>query len=488
MKSRLIAFIRRSLPTRLSLWIVLFVASLFTATLVVMFLFARQAVKNEALEKAQATLDNAVQNIDNTLHRVETAMNNMRLYMEHHLDSPDAIENLCRMTLDANPAIEGCSMAFMPGYYPSKDSLFLIYRYRDGANTLDDILSSNFYNGHPYPEQDWFKYTVAEEQPCWTVLTMGNMQNGHSIASYNLPIHDSKGRTVAVMSCDISLEWLSHTIQSTQPFPNTYCSLMSNNGTFIIHPDSTLLTTGALFRLLEAHPDEQLNKLGHAMLNGETGYMEARHFGTDCYIFYKPYKSAGWSINIVCPKNEIFARYYRMLRIMTIVSMASLMLILLLCRLFIGRQLKPLNQLDASVRRLTEGHFNETLPVSTRIDEIGNLERDFRTMQKSIVAHIEEINRRSTLLNNQNEALSLARDHALEADRVKNAFLHNMTDQMTSPVKNITKQVAILHEEYSHLRQDKIADITEILDTQTTALVQQLNSMLKVSVNKSISS
>ena len=177
-----------------------------------------------------------------------------------------------------------------------------------------------------------------------------------------------------------------------------------------------------------------------------------------------------------------------MLRIMTIVSMASLMLILLLCRLFIGRQLKPLNQLDASVRRLTEGHFNETLPVSTRIDEIGNLERDFHTMQKSIVAHIEEINRRSTLLNNQNEALSLARDHALEADRVKNAFLHNMTDQMTSPVKNITKQVAILHEEYSHLRQDKIADITEILDTQTTALVQQLNSMLKVSVNKSISS
>ena len=67
----------RTLSLRLSVMIVSAIALLLLASLGIMFYFSRQALKQEALQNAEQTLEGTVQHIDNILLSVEQATGNI---------------------------------------------------------------------------------------------------------------------------------------------------------------------------------------------------------------------------------------------------------------------------------------------------------------------------------------------------------------------------------------------------------------------------
>ena len=107
--------IRQSLSTKLSLWLVAFVAVMLVAALFVMFMYARRAVKAEALAKSEAALDGMMQSIDNKLHEVEVAANNIHWRVEGAIDNPAALQQLTRKM---EMVIKPCS-ALIEGKTPS---------------------------------------------------------------------------------------------------------------------------------------------------------------------------------------------------------------------------------------------------------------------------------------------------------------------------------------------------------------------------------
>ena len=472
------AYIRRTLSVRLSLWIVLSVAILFLATVLVMFYFARKSIKEEALAKAEKTLDAAVLNIDNTLHTVETATDNMLWNVEHHLDSPEKMHVYCQEMLKNNPTIEGCTVALNPGFYKGQDD-FMVYYYRD-KDTL--VFADHFGTTH-YTTQEWFTLPIKKKHSIWTDPTTNDVYS-HPITSYSVPIQDKTGAAVGVLAVDISLNWLSHTIENLRPFPNTNCALMSQSGAFIIHPDSTMLAPDALYHQLEDHPDKNLEKLSKAMIAGESGRMNFDFYGIPCYIFYRPFKYAGWSIDIVCPEYEILASYKRLQLYMILISFVGLMILMWISVAFIKRQFKPLNILDKSVQRLADGHFEEPIPNSRRLDEIGHLQRTFQKMQQSLVYQLEDIRQRNEVLNERNKALQIAYGQAQEADHVKAAFLQNMTEQMAPPALAISAAVASIHKDYKQLEPQEISEITEQMSSHTNNLAFLLNHIVELSEKK----
>ena len=75
--SKLTAKIKRDLPLRISLMIVLAMALLLTVTLLVMLHSSRNSMKDDALNRATYTLDRATNNIDNILLSVEETVGNI---------------------------------------------------------------------------------------------------------------------------------------------------------------------------------------------------------------------------------------------------------------------------------------------------------------------------------------------------------------------------------------------------------------------------
>lgn len=83
-------------------------------------------------------------------------------------------------------------------------------------------------------------------------------------------------------------------------------------------------------------------------------------------------------------------------------------------------------------------------------------------------------------LDEQNKALNEAHEHIKEADRVKTAFLQNMTDQMDEPVREIAFLVSDLKEHYEEMPHEEIVELANQMETHTETITSLLSRMLEV--------
>ena len=399
MKSPL-KYIRKSLSTRLSLWIVLFAAVVFVAALGFMFAESRKTVRQEAESRASQVLESTVLRVNGLLDRVVVATNNLEWLVLRHLDAPDSMFVYSRCFMENNPDLNGCSIAFEPDFFKDRGRYFSAYSYNDGGTILTTQEGNDQYE---YFYMDWYQLAKLLDRPCWTEpffdYNLKDIYSKDMIASYCKPIKDSAGKYVGTIAVDLSLDWLSKTVSSVKPYPNSYSVMIGEGGTFFVHPDTTKLFYQSIFTpMLEQslaagteQPDTALTALGHAMQRGEEGMKELLVNGEKCYVFYKPLSETGWSVAIVCPESDIFGGYNRLQRTVAGIALAGLLIMLLVFGRIVGKELKPLRRLATQTEAIASGYFNMALPDNGRTDEIGQLTHSFADMQQSLVNYIDEL-------------------------------------------------------------------------------------------------
>ena len=163
------------------------------------------------------------------------------------------------------------------------------------------------------------------------------------------------------------------------------------------------------------------------------------------------------------------------------ILLAGLLLLLGLCLWFTRRQLKPLHLLTQSTQRIAEGHYDEPIPESRHHDEIGMLQNHFQSMQQSLAEHISELDQLTGTLQEQGQVLSAAYEQAKEADRMKTAFLHNMTDQMLAPIDDIKQDVGILCGQLHDIDQQAVDQVVDDIQQKGKVVTVLLNHLLEVS-------
>lgn len=486
----------KTLSTRLSLMVVSAVAVLLLASLAVMFHFSRQAVKQEALKNAEQTLQGTVQHIDNVLLSIEQSAGNLFFNLIPHLDQSDMAITYCRELVKSNPYIAGCAIAFRPNYYPGHEH-FMAYFHRSVGDSLASsetpIIQSETFGNRPYTEQAWYTEPMASCKPVWINPLKDVDIDIDPIITFSLPIPDSNGTPLAVIGVDVSLNLLSRIVLSAKPSPNSFCTLLASDGSFIVHPDSTKLHNQTVFTLTEGE-DPTVKEAAEAMISGETGYKPFRMNGTNYYVFYKPFKriavpgrsieELGWSASIIYPEDGIFGEYNLLLYYVLAIGIGGLLLLFVLCRSFAHRQLVPLRLLTSSAQRIADGNYNEVIPNTRQSDEIGELQNNFQQMQQSLAANVGELEQLTATLQERGKGLDEAYHQAQEADRVKTAFLHNMTNQMMAPATALAKDVDTLCN-LGHDREQGEADrLTDDIVQQGRVITELLNNLLDLSQEK----
>ena len=438
--------VTRTLSTRLSLMVVGAIALLLLASLVVMLSYSRKALKQEALQNAEQTLEATVQHIDNVFLSVEQSAGNIYWKMQMHLGQPDKIDEYRRKLIEGNPYISDCAIVW---------------------ETDSNAIESNM--------------------AYWTDPLTDDSCKGEAITSFILPIYKGEQK-IGTMVVDVPLTLLSKIMLEIKPSPNSYCTLLGKNGSYLVHPDSTKLNSNVFeYAKKDGHPS--VAAAAQAMLNGETGYRYVRLQGHDCYVFYKPYERAqvpgramsdlGWSAGVVYPEDDIFGDYNRLLYMVLIITVVGLLLLLLLCRIFIHRQLLPLRRLAKSAQRIADGCYDEPIPDSRQVDEVGRLHRHFQQMQQSLATRMGELDQLTNTLQERGKELQATYDKAEVADRMKTNFLYNMSDQMMSPVNGIFSSVKTISARYNQLTAEETNRLVEEIQqrgAKVTALLNQLIS------------
>lgn len=485
--------ISRTLSLKLSLMAVCEISLLLMVALAVMFHFSRQALKEEAMRDAEHTLEGTAQHIDNILMSVEQSAGNIYFDMIRHLDEPDRMYTYCRRLVECNPYIVGCAIVFKPYYYPGQE-LFMAYVHRKGNSLSTDenteLVTQATYANRPYTEQEWYTKPMETKAACWTDPLKNEDAEDEALVSFCLPIYDRNRTCVGVLAADLPISLLSQIVLAAKPSPHGYSTLIAENGSFIVHPDSTKLTYQTVFYQMQHGADHSVLEVAEAMLAGEKGFKSFSVNKKKWYAFYKPFERTaapgrtagdlGWSVGVIYPDDDIFQEYNSLLYYLLAIAIIGLLLFFVLVRLVTHRQLQPLNLLTHSAQRIADGNYGETIPDTRRKDEIGQLQGHFLQMQQSLASHINELEQLSDNLKERSEVLRKAYEQAKEADKMKTFFLHHMTNQMIEPADTLEESVATLCNDYNDGSLQKADHEVGIIQKQSQEIIKLVNSMIHV--------
>ena len=437
--TKLTNFIKGRLSVKISLMAVSAMAVLLIASLVVMLLYSRKKVKEETMARVTQTLDGTVQNIDNILLSVEQATGNVYYSLPSRINDPEALELYRRKLIDSNPYVADCTIA------------------------LGDT-------------------TVTESK--WTVKPV--QEGKEPLISFSLPLYNTAGQLAGYVGTDVSIGLLSRIVAQTKPSENSFCVLLDSVGNFIVHPDAEKLMQQSAIEISKANANAELGEAVQAMIAGQTDYRTFRLWGTDFYVYFKPFNRGsvrgrtighlGWSAGIIYPERDIFGDYNNLQYYVLVISIIGLLLTFLLSHAVIKSRLKPLLMLTSQAQHIAAGNFSEPIPDSKHIDEVGRLQDNFQLMQRSLATQIDELESLKNTLYQRCEGLRKAYDQAKKADRMKTSFLHNMTNQMMEPAVAIEQDVQQLCSQSDRDTAQLVSDVQK-KGKAITELLKNLISM-----------
>ena len=395
-------FTPRSFASRMTRWVTLTVLVVMVLITWMIYNISKEAMAVEASERYQGMMTRTNLSVNNELLAVEVALSNNVPDIVDHLDNPDHMADMVDRILRLNPNIVGSAIAFAPGYYKSKGTFYAPYVYRTDSVTIrSKQLGNAQYN---YPEKEWFAKPRDEGRPCWSDPYYDEGGGEMTMTTYSLPLFNSKGDMYAVLTADVSLDWLTRLLSDLDSVNNkndlnmnrysSYSFILGRNGNYIVHPDSNLILKKSFVEYTQQTPDTMDNYVAHRMLTGLRGNDElVDNNGSTSFFFYAPLERTGWSMAIVVPRFNVYFLANVLGVIILAIMAVGLVVVLFVCRKTVRRLTKPLTLFARSADDIASGNLNAPLPTIKSKDEMRRLLDSFSMMQTSLRNQMDELGR-----------------------------------------------------------------------------------------------
>jgi sigma-B regulation protein RsbU (phosphoserine phosphatase) len=280
------------------------------ATFLIQYYSSRQAISSEATNQAVAQLEATNLRISVVLDQVEAAVRNNIWPVRKTLATPDSLWHLGVQLVECNPAVYGSAIALMEDYFPEKGRLFSPYAYRNG-DRIDTLQLGN--ESYGYPAKEWFVKPLELNAGYWSEPYFDTGGGEMLMTTYSLPVTDVQGKVAAVLTADVSLDWLTDLVGSPEMYPEAFSALISRTGQLMVCPAPAFVLKKSIQDVAATMPDSTaVRDLSLAMLAGERGSREITYKGEKEYVFFAPIDRAGWSMAIVVPHREIYGDVQRM--------------------------------------------------------------------------------------------------------------------------------------------------------------------------------
>ena len=474
---RLFRYIRQHLSLRLGLLITLIIAVAFSLFFDYLFYRCKRYIQHAAIEHATQLLDNTAERINGIMDETELVTNFMALTTPRHL-TPDSLLAFTHRTVSNYPFLTGFAISMEPDFFPEMGRYFSAYSLRQG-DSITTVREGPF----EYFEAIWYKTPRTLGKSVWVDAfddyNEGTLSSPDIMTSYCCPMRDAEGNYIGSITASLTLKWLSRMMTTVQSYPNSSAIMLGRDGTYLVHPDTAKLFRENIFSDAAPEAQAEINNLGNAMIAGRSGMIETTVDGNPSFIFYRPVERTGWSIAIVCPKSDVFARYNSLLITVWVIIIIGLLLLLFACYQTVRRAMLPLKQLDSQAQRIAEGHFDEPMPESLRHDSVGRLQNSFIKMQQSLSESVSNIRRVNTELEQSNEELTHAYKLQIEANRQKAAFIQDMYHEIRTPLNIISGFAQVLTSSLHELPPEEVKDITDRMQASAddiTRLTQKLKT------------
>ena len=417
MKKTKIKF-RKSISGRLMVRVLIVSAIIFTLTFTIFLRMAANKMREEATENAHSELSKTIHQIDAVLHAVEIAVENTAWIVPHRLSSPDFMYDVTKRLLQNNEFIYGCAVAFEPNYFPSEGNHFSPYSYRDESGEIKSMqLGTDTYDYH---YMDWYQIPKLLNKPYWSEPYYDEGGGEKMMTTYSKPLYDSEGKLYAIITADLSLEWLTELVGKIQVFENSYNLMVSRNASYIVHPDHNLILNETIFSSTYGDKDESLKKLQDDMVNCRAGEVLRTKEGQKFFVFYSPVETTQWVVAIVCPRSELYMEVRMLRNLLILLGVIALLLMIVMNYNGIRKVVEPVEDFSDVAKKIAKGDFTAELPQIKSQDELKELHDSFEYLQHSLVNYIEEL--KSTTANKERIESELRIAHNIQMGMLPKVF------------------------------------------------------------------
>ena len=410
--------LNKSISGRLMVRVLIVSAIIFTLTFAIFLRMAANKMRGEATEHAHSELSNTIHQIDAVLHAVEIAIENTAWIVPHRLGSPEFMYDITERLLRNNEFIYGCAVAFEPGYFPSEGQYFSPYSYRDESGEIKSMqLGSDTYDYH---YMDWYQIPKLLNKPYWSEPYYDDGGGEMMMTTYSKPLYDSEGKLYAIITADMSLEWLTELVSKIKVFENSYNLMVSRNASYIVHPDHNLLLNETIFSSTYGDDDESLKILQDDMVNCRAGEVLRNKGGEKFFVFYSPVETTQWVVAIVCPRSELYMDVKILRNVLIGLGIIALLLMIAMNYNGIRKVVAPVEDFSDVAKKIANGDFTAELPQIQTDDELKELHDSFEYLQHSLVNYIEEL--KSTTANKERIESELRIAHNIQMGMLPKIF------------------------------------------------------------------
>lgn len=317
---------------RARLMLVIVATLTLEATAIIQFVFAQREIKQEASLRAESELKSAENKIMDIVNQAEAAVHNNIWIAEWCLENPDSLTRIPQLVVGKNPVVVGSTIALVPGYLEKKP-LYAPYAAKD-LNTGEIKMLSLATEEYDYPSSEWFTKPMELNDSYWSEPYFDENGGDILMTTYSVPVKDKDGKVAAILTADISLDWLTELMQDIKVYPHAFNMVISNSGQIMVCPVETLVmkTTVNEFAL-ESEDYEALNKANQAMLAGASGEMPVRYMGQTNHVYFAPVERTGWSLAIVLPEKDLYSGVRRIGMIVMLLQILGVAMLIVILRI-----------------------------------------------------------------------------------------------------------------------------------------------------------
>jgi two-component system, NarL family, sensor histidine kinase BarA len=216
-------------------------------------------------------------------------------------------------------------------------------------------------------------------------------------------------------------------------------------------------------------------------------------FSTQIVTSPDSFRNLGW-VHLYISRQRLYESKVSIYRDALIVF-GSTMLLAIILTFFISRRItRPVFTLIDYLKKIETGHLGEVIkPVEK--NEIGDVQKGFNSMSQSLLANRMQLDQKiktATLdlmnaitdLEYKNREISLARDEAQNANKVKSQFLANISHEIRTPINGIKGFANLLTQTGLNSQQRRYAEIINQSTSDLSSIVNEVLDFSKIESDK----
>lgn len=281
--------------------LILVAAATLEATGLVQYFFSVRGLREESERRAESEMAEARKEIENITISVERSVESMAWSAVRSIDDPDSLFVYIQRLMEFTPSVADGAFAFIDGYYPSKGHWFepLIARREDGS--LEHLVLGS--ESHDYFQTSWFTEPVRTGKGQWSEPYYDESGGKTMVVTYSCPVRNKADSIIGVAAADLSLEWLNELMGRIQPYPDSYSTIVSRDGTLIAASEDTSNVRKPI-------------------------------------RFQTPVRSIGWNLSVVIPEESVYHDVKRTSLLVMLLQLLGLSMLVLILRGVVNNQMK----------------------------------------------------------------------------------------------------------------------------------------------------